>query len=94
MWRWAEEMDLFPARITVGDPRTRWGSCSSRGTLSFCYRLIMAPPEVMESVVIHELSHLAFLDHGRGFRELVQRYCPHHDQAMDWLRENHLDLLL
>ena len=94
VWHWAEEMDLVPARVIIGDRRTRWGSCSSRGTLSFCYRLVMAPPEVMKAVVIHELCHLAFMNHGRGFRELVGRYCPDHDQAMDWLRENHKDLLL
>ena len=81
-----------PGRIIVGERSTRWGSCSSRGNLSFCYRLVMAPPAVIDAVVLHELCHLRHLNHGAGFQALLARLCPDHDERMAWLREHH-DLL-
>lgn len=79
---------LRPRRLMVGERTSRWGSCSARGTISYCYRLVMAPPDVIDAVVIHELGHLAHLDHGPRWRELVQRHCPDHDRHMAWLREH------
>ncbi len=81
-----------PKKVIVGERRSRWGSCSSRGTLSFCDRLVMAPPEVIDAVVCHELCHLRHLNHGRGFKALLKTVCPDHDHHMDWLREHHDDL--
>ncbi len=83
---------LFPLRVMVGERTTRWGSCSLRGTVSFCYRLVLAPPEVVDAVVIHELCHLAHLDHGPAFYRLVHVFCPQHDTYMAWLREHGNDL--
>jgi predicted metal-dependent hydrolase len=91
---WSEVTGLSPARIIIGERKTRWGSCSSRGTLSFCYRLIMAPPEVVDAIVIHELCHLVHMNHSRRFYSLFERYCPDHEDAEKWLRENHDELLL
>ncbi|HOX24854.1 MAG TPA: SprT family zinc-dependent metalloprotease [Candidatus Krumholzibacteria bacterium] len=82
-----DRLQLQPRRVLVGDRTSRWGSCSSRGTLSFCYRLVMAPPAVVDAVVIHELCHLAHGDHGPRWRALVRRHCPDHDAQMSWLRE-------
>ena len=55
------------ARLTLRDPRTRWGSCSSRGDLMFSWRLVMAPPEILDYVAAHEVAHLAHMDHSAAF---------------------------
>ncbi len=87
-------LGLRPSRVVVGDRVTRWGSCSRTGTISFCYRLVMADPAVVDAVVIHELCHLRHADHGPRFRRLVSAMCPDHDLRMAWLRTNgeNLDL--
>lgn len=85
----AELHGFDPKRIIVGERRSRWGSCSTSGTLSFCDRLILAPPAVIDAVVCHELSHLRHLNHGPRFQALVRRICPDHDRLMAWLREHH-----
>lgn len=79
---------LHPSRVIVGERISRWGSCSWRGTISYCYRLVMAPPAVVDTVVIHELCHLAHGHHGPEFYDLVNGLWPDHDQHMAWLREN------
>ena len=56
--------------VSVGDARTRWGSCSSKGSIRYSWRLILAPPEARRFVVAHEVAHLKHLDHGKGFRAL------------------------
>lgn len=91
---WAEKVGRVPQRVIVGERTSRWGSCSPRGTLSFCYRLIMAPPEVGDAVVAHEVCHLVHLNHGRRFHALLNRVCPGQDEAMTWLRNHEDDLLL
>lgn len=89
---WIEITGLVPKKVIVGDRKTRWGSCSSSGTLSFCYRLVMAPPDVVDAVVVHELCHLRYLDHGARFSALLDRYCPGHRASRRWLRDHHEDL--
>jgi hypothetical protein len=79
---------LQPARVVVGERTSRWGSCSGRGTLSFCYRLVLAPAEVVDAVVLHELCHLAEPNHGPRFYRLVRSFCPRHDEHLGWLREH------
>lgn len=83
---------LAPSRIIIGERTSRWGSCSHKGNLSFCYRLVMAPPAVIDAVVCHELCHLRHLNHGPGFRKLLAEVCPEHDESMSWLRDHHDDL--
>lgn len=83
-----------PRRIVVGERRSRWGSCSPGGTLSFCYRLIMAPPEVIDAIVLHELCHLVHLDHGPRFYGLYDRVCPDHRAHRAWLRAHEGELKL
>jgi predicted metal-dependent hydrolase len=84
----AERTGLRPTRVVVGDRVTRWGSCSLTGTISFCYRLVMADPAVVDAVVVHELCHLRHPDHGPRFRRLVSVLCPDHDLQMAWLRSH------
>jgi len=91
---WADRIGLFPRKVIVGERTSRWGSCSARGTLSFCYRLVMAPVEAVDAVVAHEICHLAHLNHSRRFYALLDRVCPGHRESMKWLREHEDDLLL
>lgn len=84
----ATRMNLSVKSITIRDQRTRWGSCSSKGTLSFNWRLIMAPPAVLEYVVIHELSHLRHPNHSAAFWNVVAHYAPDYKTLRQWLRKN------
>lgn len=80
--------------ITVRDQKTRWGSCSSRGTLSFNYRLIFAPPEILDYVVVHELCHLTHMNHSRDFWNMVGSVMPEYKIYRKWLREHGHELTL
>ena len=73
-------------RVSVRDQRRRWGSCSATGCLSFNYRLVMAPPEVMDYVIVHELAHRRVLNHSERFWAIVAARCPGYRQARTWLR--------
>ncbi len=73
-------------RITVRDTRSRWGSCSSTGNLSFSWRLIFAPEEVMQYVVAHEVAHLRYMNHSDKFWSLVAYLCPDYEAAKAWLK--------
>lgn len=74
--------------ITVRDQKTRWGSCSSRGTLSFNYRLIFAPPRVLDYVVVHELCHLTHMNHSPYFWGMVEQIMPDYRVYKTWLKEH------
>lgn len=75
-------------RVTLRDSRSRWGSCSSDGSLSFCWRLVFAPPTVLEYVVCHEVAHLVEMNHGPRFWQAVEELTPHREAARRWLAEN------
>ncbi len=75
-------------RIRISSARTRWGSCSSRGTLSFTWRLVMAPLPVIDYVVVHELVHLQLKNHSREFWRRVGTLMPDYKQEMEWLEAN------
>jgi hypothetical protein len=74
--------------LRITSARTRWGSCSSRGTLSFSYRLVMAPPEVLDSVIIHELIHLDVPNHSPAFWARFQQIMPDCKKHRKWLQQN------
>jgi predicted metal-dependent hydrolase len=77
------------AKVSIGDPRARWGSCSSRGDIRYSWRLIMAPPFVLTSTVAHEVAHRLHMDHSPAFREAEQRlYGADPDTPRAWLRRN------
>ena len=89
----AAMLDLTPRRISVKDTRSRWGSCASDGSLSFCWRLVMAPGFVQDYVAAHEVAHLRHMNHGKRFWALVDRLTPHTQQAIAWLNEDGARLL-
>jgi predicted metal-dependent hydrolase len=72
--------------LTIRNQRTRWGSCSSSGALSFNWRLLLAPAPVLDYVVWHEACHLRVMDHSPGFWSLVATHCPAYRQHRRWLR--------
>jgi hypothetical protein len=73
-------------RLTIRNQKTRWGSCSSSGAMSFNWRLLLAPEPVLDYVVWHEACHLRVMDHSPRFWALVERHMPHYDHARRWLR--------
>lgn len=80
--------------ITIRDQKTRWGSCSSRGTLSFNYRLIFAPPVILDYVVVHELCHLTHMNHSSDFWDMVASVMPEYRTYRKWLRDHGQELSL
>ncbi|MEB8388872.1 SprT family zinc-dependent metalloprotease [Rhodobacteraceae bacterium KMM 6894] len=74
------------SRITLRDTRSRWGSCASSGALSYSWRLIMAPPEVLDYVAAHEVAHLAEMNHSAAYWAGVARLLPGYDEPRQWLR--------
>jgi predicted metal-dependent hydrolase len=77
-----------PGKVRISSARTRWGSCSRRGTLNFTWRLVMAPPEVIDYVVVHELCHLGHLNHAKAFWSRVEKILPGYRQQRAWLRKH------
>lgn len=82
------------SRITIRDQKTRWGSCSSKGTLSFNWRLMLAPPAILDYVVVHELCHLRHMDHSPAFWQAVGEVFPDYASARKWLRKHGQELVL
>ena len=86
--RRAPAMGLPVPPISIRDQATRWGSASRRGTLSFSWRLVLCPPEVLDYVVVHELAHLQVAGHSARFWALVNRFVADSARRRRWLREN------
>ena len=76
------------SRLTIRQQRTRWASCSSNGSMSFNWRLLLAPAEILDYVVEHEVAHLEVLDHSPRFWRLVRSRVPDYKQHERWLRRN------
>jgi predicted metal-dependent hydrolase len=72
-------------RVSIRDQSSRWGSCSTTGVLSYSWRLILAPPFVLDYLAAHEAAHLIEMNHSRRFWKLVERICPHMARAKTWL---------
>ncbi len=97
----SERVKLYAARqgfryrkIRITSARTRWGSCSSMGNLNFTWRLVMAPPDVIDYVVVHELAHLRVNNHSKEFWNQVERIMPGYKQRLKWLKDNGRKLTL
>lgn len=91
--RFATGMEVEYGKIEIRNQRTKWGNCSTTGTLSLNWRLTMAPMEIVDYVVIHELSHLVVPDHDREFWELVRGHDPDYREHVQWLEKNSTSLI-
>lgn len=88
----AGRLGLRPKRIVLRDQSSRWGSCSTTRVLSFSWRLILAPPNVLDYVAAHEVAHLSQMNHGPKFWALVAKTMPQMEEARAWLRVYGMDL--
>ncbi|MDJ0386718.1 M48 family metallopeptidase [Roseomonas sp. E05] len=87
-WRHAANLGVTPQAIRLKDPRSRWASCAVDGTLAFSWRLVMAPPWVLDYVVAHEVAHLREMNHSPRFWANLARLTPHRTAAHGWLRQH------
>jgi hypothetical protein len=78
----------IPTSIRITDARQRWGSCTHKGGLNFSWRLIQAPPKIVDYVVVHELVHISQPDHSKKFWNKVREILPDYERRRKWLREN------
>lgn len=90
--RYAAQLGRPIARITLRDTRSRWGSCSAQGALMYSWRLIMAPPEVLDYVAAHEVAHLAEMNHSDRFWAVTAGLCPDYARHRKWLRDHGTNL--
>jgi predicted metal-dependent hydrolase len=89
----ASALRVKPKRIQIRDQRSRWGSCSTTGTLSFNWRLVLAPFEVLDYVVVHELCHMRQANHSSRFWKLVEERRPNWRAQRDWLDRHGPELM-
>ena len=88
----AKRLCVQPKRIVVRDQTSRWGSCSTTRVLSFSWRLVLAPPAILDYVAAHEVAHLAEMNHGPRFWALVRKTLPDFETSKRWLQVYGLDL--
>ena len=85
---WAQQLGVSVKKITLKDQKTRWGSCSSLGNINYNWRIIMAPPEVITYLVLHETAHRVHLNHSPAFWQLVEKHQPDYSAQKQWLKEH------
>lgn len=85
---YAPIIGVQPNRITVREQKTKWGSCSGKGNLNFNWKLIMARPEALDYVVVHELCHMVHLNHSPDFWALVEKHMPDYKKWQDYLKKD------
>lgn len=90
---YAEKLGVSYGRITIRNQKTRWGSCTAEGNLNFNCLLMQAPPEVLDSVVVHELCHRLQPNHSKAFYAEVYRVFPEYDRCHAWLKANGAQLI-
>ena len=91
---YAPRMGVTPGRVAIRDQKSRWGSCSRKGNLNFNWKLIMAPPEALDYVVVHELCHLHEFNHSPRFWALVAAQLPDYEVWKKWLKTHTDDMYL
>lgn len=91
--RHAAKISVRPRRITLRDTTSRWGSCSSSGSLNFSWRLVMAPSFVLDYLAAHEVAHLVYMNHSPAFWKVVGKLTSHVDRGEAWLKANGAGLL-
>ncbi len=85
---YAKLLGVEYGRITIRAQKTKWGSCSSKGNLNFNCLLMLAPPEVLDSVVVHELCHRKHMNHSKAFYAEIARVMPDYQARRAWLKQN------
>jgi predicted metal-dependent hydrolase len=85
---YGQRMSLQPSAVKISRAKTRYGSCSSRGSLNFCWRILLAPQFVADYIIVHELAHLAHLNHSKAFYSVVESAMPDYRDAQNWLKKN------
>jgi len=85
---YAEEYGVEYAKLKLSSAKRRWGSCSARGNINLTWRLVMAPLEIVDYVVVHELSHLREHNHSKAFWAQVEAILPDYKERRKWLKEN------
>jgi len=86
--RYADALGVRPKRISIRDQSSRWGSCSSSGTLSFSWRLILAPPVVLDYLAAHEVAHMVEMNHSARFWSTLEHIAPETPKAEAWLKRH------
>jgi predicted metal-dependent hydrolase len=82
---YADELGVRVRRVSIRDQSSRWGSCTSAGSLSYSWRLILAPPFVLDYLAAHEVAHLVEMNHSPRFWRVCARICSHVERAKRWL---------
>lgn len=82
------QIGVCPQKVTVREQKTRWGSCSSKGNISLNWKLVMAPIEVIDYVIVHELCHMKEMNHSKNYWNLVKTILPDFDVRRKWLKVN------
>ena len=90
--RYAKSMEVSFRKISIRDQKSRWGSCSASGDLSYNWRLILAPSSILDYVAAHEVAHRRHMNHGPKFWRLVLQACPHASAAKQWFKSNGAEL--
>ncbi len=85
---WADKMGVSYGRITIRNQRTKWGSCTAAGNLNFNCLLLLAPPQALDSVIVHELAHRKEMNHSARFYAVVRAAFPEYDEWNRWLKQN------
>lgn len=85
-FKYAKQLGVIPKSIAVRDYKSRWGSCSVKGDISFNWRVILAPQQIVDYVVVHELCHMIEHNHSPNYWRLVNKVMPNHQECRNWLK--------
>jgi hypothetical protein len=85
---WAEKMRLYPKKLVLRGQKSRWGSCSTAGVINLNWKILIAPLEVIDYLIVHELAHLQHHNHSAAFWNLVEKFQPHYAHQEKWLKAN------
>ncbi|MDH7565961.1 MAG: SprT family zinc-dependent metalloprotease [Clostridiales bacterium] len=86
--KYSLQLKVAPCKVVIKDQKTRWGSCSKKGNINLNWRLVMAPLDVIDYVVVHELCHLKVMNHSKDFWNLVESILPNYHESRKWLKVN------